>query len=151
MDNELTALATSGATTLVSIMATDSWTHARGLIARLLTRNAPGRSTLRELDDAHSQLTGADPLHAHQAAAELIAQWTTHLQHLMAADPAARDELRSLLRSLERLTGTATTPAVTVHNEINGDIHHAPVIQAGRIHTLTLYTPAPQRPEDNPS
>jgi hypothetical protein len=149
MDSELTALATSGATTLVSLMATDSWTHARGLIARLLTRNAPGRSTLAELDDAHSQLTGADPLHAHQTAAELIGQWTTHLQHLMASEPAARDELRSLLRSLERLTGTATTPAATVHNEINGDIHHAPVIQAGRIHTLTLYTPA-HRSEDNP-
>lgn len=37
MDSELAVLAASSATTLVSLMVTDSWAHARGLVGRYLT------------------------------------------------------------------------------------------------------------------
>lgn len=42
MDTELAALAASGATTLVSLMVTDSWAQARELVGRLISRNDPG-------------------------------------------------------------------------------------------------------------
>ncbi|MEV6011254.1 hypothetical protein AB0M29_31095 [Streptomyces sp. NPDC051976] len=148
MDTQLTALAVSGATTLVSLMATDSWAYARELAARILTHSNSGHTTLADLDHAQRQLVGSDAAHAHETASQLIGHWAAQLQHMLASDPVTSNEIRALLRAFEQLASTAPTSAVTVHNEVNGGVHNAPVVQAGRISGLTFHT-HPQAPQSD--
>ncbi|GCB52420.1 hypothetical protein [Streptomyces sp. NL15-2K] len=138
MDSELAALAASGATTLVSLMVTDSWTHARELVGRFLTRTGSDTTAITDLDNARTRLLATGAPEDEQAASGVVAQWHARLQQLIEAGSITSDDLRVLLTSLQRLT---TTPAgrKTVHNEINGGVQHGPVIQSGRITGLTFH------------
>ena len=138
MDSELTALTASGATTLVSLMVTDSWTHARELLRRFLSRSDPGNSTITDLDAARARLL------ASQSTGE---QWDAHLRRLLEARIVSRAELRELLTSLQHLQSEAAQPA-TVHNSINGGVQHGPLIQSGRITGLTIHAHHPNSPQN---
>jgi transposase len=142
MDNELTALAASGATTLVSLMATDSWTHARELLRRFLTRSDPRDASVTDLDTARARLltsvSTSDP-HVVRAA---IDHWDAYLRQLLEARAVSGDDLRELLASLQRLQSEASRPG-TVRNNINGGVQRGPVIQSGQITGLTLHAHHP--------
>jgi len=144
MNSELTALAASGATTLVSLMATDTWTHARQLVGRFLARAGSGGTALADLDHARTRLVSADATDVEGAARELVDQWRTHFLQLITAGPATSAELRDLLSSLRHLADTAARGQAAVHNEVKGGVQHAPVIQAGRITGLTVHVQHPQ-------
>lgn len=138
MDSELAALATSGATTLISLMVTDSWTHARELVGRFLTRTQADGATLADLDSARARLLAARVAAGTHPTDGLASQWHTYLQGVLQSGSVTADTLRDLLASLQQLAHAPETRRLTVHNDINGGVQHGPVIQSGRITGLTL-------------
>ncbi|MFF2652939.1 hypothetical protein [Streptomyces sp. NPDC058045] len=130
MGSEPSALAASGASTLVSLMVTDSWVRARDLLGHLLARTGSGPGVLAALDEARSHLLSATGSpQEERCRAAVRSECRARLQHLTTA------ELHTLITALH-------IPAPhTVHNRVDGGIHHAPVIQSGHITDLTLHTP----------
>ncbi|MFC4495179.1 hypothetical protein ACFPA8_13665 [Streptomyces ovatisporus] len=146
MDSELAILASSGATTLVSLMVTDSWTHARELVGRLLARTGSDTAALPDLDNARTRLLTGDGTMDEQTASEVRNQWHAHLQQLVEVGAITSDDLRVLLTSLQQLAATSATRRDIVHNDINGGVQHGPVIQSGRITGLTFHVDQPSPP-----
>ncbi|MDT0429646.1 MULTISPECIES: hypothetical protein [Streptomyces] len=147
MDTELAALATSGATTLVSLMVTDSWAQARKVVGRLFSRTAPNGITATDLDTSRARLLAADVDSCAQTAREITDQWHIHLHHLLRSGSVTGDELRKVLGSLQQLTGPSDSGPATVYNDISGGVQHGPVIQSGRISGLTFHVPVQERDE----
>ncbi|MFI1508157.1 hypothetical protein [Streptomyces sp. NPDC020597] len=147
MDSEWAALTASGATTLVSLMVTDSWTHARELMRRFLSRNDPDNSTITELDTARARLLASSSTDRPHGARSTVEQWDAFLRHLLQAHVVSSAELRELLTSLQHLQSEAARPDA-VHNNINGGVQHGPVIQSGRITRLTIHAHHPDPPQN---
>ncbi|WP_405558520.1 hypothetical protein [Streptomyces sp. NBC_01171] len=147
MDSELAALAASGATTLVSLLVTDSWTHARDLVREFFSRSGADVTAITDLDTARSQLLAAEATENTQNIRDLTEQWHTYLlQRLLQAGSTTGDDLRDLLTSLQPLATNPDLQPSTVHNDISGGVQHGPVIQSGRIAGLTFHVhhaPAP--------
>lgn len=98
MDAQLVALATAGGTTLVTLMATDAWQRAKSGVGALWRKVRPEKADVieAELVDVRAELTSGDE--PDQAlVAELTAEWQGRLRRLLAAEPAAADELRRLV------------------------------------------------------
>jgi hypothetical protein len=146
MDTELAALAASGATTLVSLMVTDSWTQARELVGRLLSRTGADGATLADLDDTRVRLLGAAADDGTQTTRELTARWHVHLHRLLQTGSATRDELLDVVTSLQQLAVVSEALPAPVHNSISGGVQHGPVIQSGRITGLTFHVNNPGSP-----
>ncbi|MEU3795984.1 hypothetical protein AB0F07_40475 [Streptomyces fructofermentans] len=143
MDGELAALTASGATTLVSLMVTDSWTHARELLRRFLSPSDPDGSALTNLDAARTRLLTAQSTgHPHESCGT-VEQWDAYLQHLLEVGAISSHQLRTLLTSLQRLEGKEVRPT-SVRNSISGGVQRGPVIQSGQITSLTLHPDPPQ-------
>lgn len=147
MDSEWAALTASGATTLVSLMVTDSWTHARELLRRFLSRSDPGNPTITDLDTARARLLASQSTSRPHEARDTVEQWDAYLRHLLESHLVSGAELRQLLASLQHLQSEAARLAA-VHNTINGGIQHGPVIQSGRITGLTIHAHHPDPPQN---
>ncbi|TWF91763.1 hypothetical protein FHX80_1278 [Streptomyces brevispora] len=145
METEFAALAASGATTLVSLMVTDSWTQARELVGRLFSRAGAGSTTFADLDAARATLLATDVGDA-QAAREITDRWHADLYRLLQTASVTRDDLHDVLTSLQQLGNTSAARPVPVHNAINGGVQHGPVIQSGRITGLTFHVHDPGLP-----
>ncbi|MET9449220.1 hypothetical protein [Streptomyces cinerochromogenes] len=131
MEAELTALAVSGATTLVQLMAGDAWATARSRVRALFGRGREeeGRTAAEELDEARGAVVAARADGDRAALAEIESLWQARLLVLLRDDPAARDELRALVEAARR----APERGGTVHNTISGGDIRGPVIQTGTI------------------
>jgi hypothetical protein len=139
MDTEIAALAASGATTLISLMVTDSWTQARNLVARFLSHADTSDTAIADMDTARAALLFADSSDP-QTTQEIIDRWHAHLYRLLQAAPVTSDDLRDLLTSLQGVAnGSAGNPVV--RNDITGGVQNGPVIQSGRITGLTFHLP----------
>ena len=145
MEAELAGLAASGATTLVGLMVSDAWAQTREQVARLFARGGDGSAEAGELQQSQAELLAARESGDTEAAADVEAEWRTRLRRLLRSDPAAADELRSLLAELSPpATGG---PAVAVHNTINGAVEHSTVVQGQDFGALTFHvTNAPPPP-----
>ncbi|MFF7155356.1 hypothetical protein [Streptomyces sp. NPDC008139] len=130
MEAELARLATSGATTVVALMASDAWNAMRSRIVALVRR---GSATQEEADRAEAEMDSerleatavrdsGDPT----VVADLEAVWRVRLRQLLREDPSASVALRELIAE-----GTAAPGAV--HNSISGGEFRQAVIQAGNI------------------
>ncbi|MGW5331205.1 hypothetical protein [Streptomyces bauhiniae] len=97
MDSELAVLVASGATTLVSLMVTDSWTHARELVGRYLTRTGADPGTFDDLQDARNLLLAADATERERTAREIGRRYGARLRRLAEADDGSGEALRALL------------------------------------------------------
>lgn len=139
MDTELAALASSGATTLVSLMVTDSWSQARELVGRLVARTASKSGTVAELDAARARLLACDARDGARTTREVTDQWHVRLHLLLRTGALTSDGLRDLLTSLQRIVDASGPGPVTVRNDISGGVQHGPVIQSGRITGLTFH------------
>ncbi|MER6471905.1 hypothetical protein [Streptomyces collinus] len=145
MDAELAAMAASGATTLVSLMVTDSWTHARALVGRFLARAGADTVTITGLDDARARLLLTGTAAEERAASGIAAEWQSRLCGLVEAGALTGEELSALGASLRRLTAAAGRPA-TVHNTVSGGTQHGPIVQAGTVTGLAFPPdPSPRR------
>ncbi|MGW3499059.1 hypothetical protein [Streptomyces sp. NPDC001020] len=141
MDSELAALAASGATTLVSLMVTDSWTHARELVGRFFSRTGSDSTAIADLDTARTRLLAAEAA----GDAQSRSQWHAHLRQLLQTDSATGTDLRDLLASLQDIVN-AESRRSTVNNTVSGGTQHGPIIQSGHISRLTLHTDPPSAP-----
>ncbi|GCD99328.1 hypothetical protein EHYA_07043 [Embleya hyalina] len=141
-------LAASGATTLVGLMVSESWTQARTRLAAFFTRGgSEPTGTEQELDAARRELTTAQAEGNDVVAADIEAEWRTRLRRALEADPAAAADLRALL---DELTPLAATPAAPVTNTITGGTQHGPVLQGRDFSDLTFHTQPPPSPETPP-
>ncbi|MGP3750583.1 hypothetical protein [Streptomyces sp. IBSNAI001] len=147
MDTELAALAASGATTLVSLMVTDSWAQARELVGRFISRTAPEGVAVADLDAARDRLLAADAHNDSATAQDITDQWHAQFHELLRNGSVTSGGLRDLVTVLQRLADTSAPSPLTVHNDITGGVQHGPVIQAGRIAGLTFHDHGPGVPE----
>ncbi|WP_406448006.1 hypothetical protein OG782_04040 [Streptomyces sp. NBC_00876] len=145
MESEFAALAASGATTLVSLMVTDSWVQARAVVGRLFSRTGPGGPTAADLDADRARLTAGDADDA-QATREVKDRWRADLYRLLRTDSVTADDLHEVLSALQQLVSTAQARPEPVHNAVNGGVQHGPVIQSGRITGLTFHVHGPGLP-----
>jgi hypothetical protein len=143
MDAELAALASSGATALVGLMVSDSWTQVKEGFARLFARPA-GEIPPEELETARIELLTAHLESDHAKQAAIQDRWRTRLQELLRSDATARFELRHLLDTL------TDRSANSISNFNSGDVRFGSVIQAGRISGAAFNTVPTPSERDEP-
>ncbi|WP_200308434.1 hypothetical protein [Streptomyces adelaidensis] len=129
MDPEVTLLAQSAGTTLIALMATDAWYHARDGVTRLWRRTQPERAetVAAELEASREDGLAAVAAGDEETLEELRLQWQGLVRRLLVAEPAAVEELRALLDQLD--PGGSATRQITQHATASGE---ARVFQAGR-------------------
>ncbi|OIK26725.1 hypothetical protein [Streptomyces malaysiense] len=129
MDPEVTSLAQSAGTTLITLMATDAWHRTRDGLTQLWRRMQPERAetVAAELEAGREDVLAAMVANDQETLNELRLQWQGLVRRLIVARPAAVGELRALLAELDP-DGTACRP-VTQRATASG---HARVYQAGR-------------------
>ncbi|MEU2023538.1 hypothetical protein ABZ565_15430 [Streptomyces sp. NPDC016469] len=120
MTPETVVLLQGGALTLVNLMATDAWTHARERFARLLSRGTGDGDevVLERLDTARREVITA---HAEQDAKTLTAiegEWLLALRRALVADPEVLAGLRSFVADFGAppFRGAASLASGTFHN-----------------------------------
>ncbi|MGW0732110.1 hypothetical protein [Streptomyces sp. NPDC002851] len=157
MEAELATLVATGATTLVGLMVTETWTQARERVVRFFARAGADDEADADADAVEEELrasraaliearTAAEEVdvdageaaEAQQISADIEAQWRLRLRRALRADPAAARELRALLDELAPDTGGDTGATGAVHNTISGGVQHGPVIQARNISRVDL-------------
>ncbi|KRD00689.1 hypothetical protein [Streptomyces sp. Root264] len=129
MDSEVTLLAQSAGTTLVTLMATDAWHRVRDGITQLWRRTQPERAetVTAELEATHEDVLAAAAAGDQETLDELRLQWQGSVRRLLVARPAAVEELRALLDRLDP-DGSAARQ-ISQHATASGQ---ARVYQAGR-------------------
>ncbi|MFB8243053.1 hypothetical protein ACFC58_41600 [Kitasatospora purpeofusca] len=137
MEAEIAQLVTTGATTVVGLMATEAWTQARSRLAALFGRGRDAEEVSAELEEIRVEVVRAD------GDAELVgdqaAELRNRLRRLLRQDPQAAAELAALLREFT----PRQQPGTTVHNEMNHGTIHGSVVQAGSI-THNYQSPPPK-------
>ncbi|MGR4880128.1 hypothetical protein ACIPUC_11915 [Streptomyces sp. LARHCF249] len=129
MEPEITALAASAGTALVTALATEAWQTATVGLVALWRRVLPERADAveAELDATRDDLVGAQHEGDKETPAELAAEWQGRIRRLLSAHPEAADELRALL--LPPQDQSPAAPAITQHATASGQSR---VYQAGR-------------------
>jgi hypothetical protein len=147
VEAELAALAASGATTLVGLMVSETWTQARDRLTRFFARGGDEDTAEEELRVSRGELVAAREAEDEDAVADIEAAWRTRLRRALQADPAAAEELRALLAELAP-EGNGP-PAGTVRNSISGGTQYGPVLQGQQFSGLTFHSSAPQAPTED--
>jgi hypothetical protein len=136
MEAELAALAASGATTLVGLMVSETWTQARDRVARFFARGGDESSAGEELTLSQRELMAARAAQDELAGADIEAVWRTRLRRVLLADPEAAEELRLLLAELD--PNADDDRAASVYNSISGGVQNGPVFQGRHFSGLTF-------------
>jgi hypothetical protein len=134
MDAELTALASTAATTVVNLLATAGWEQAKAAVTRLWRRAHPERAETvqAELVECRTDVLAARQNGDEQFELALVGEWSTRLRRLVATDPALADELRQLVAQLSVVLADvdpARGATITMQASAFG---HSRVNQAGR-------------------
>jgi hypothetical protein len=132
MDAALTELATSGAQTIIRLMATDAWDGAKRLIARICTPQdeVPAEQIVRELENSRGQLTSYKPDDL-QAQQHELDRWDSRLRLRLLEEP----QIASLIEELvdfaraRGLGGVIDSGPISMHASAVGN---ARVYQQGR-------------------
>ncbi|MEU5459413.1 hypothetical protein AB0H48_32325 [Streptomyces globisporus] len=90
MEAELAALAASGATTLVGLMATEAWTQVRGRLARFLGRGEDDEVIDAELEESREELIAARRNGDEDGAADVAAEWRIRIRRALRDNPRGR-------------------------------------------------------------
>ncbi|MBY8881204.1 hypothetical protein [Actinacidiphila acidipaludis] len=103
MDPELSALASSAATTFVTLMATDAWTRVREGLVHVWRQARPDRADAMgaEVEATRTDLLAAQASGDEESEEELRAEWRARLRRLLASDPGTADPLRRLLAEVD--------------------------------------------------
>ncbi|WP_060887314.1 hypothetical protein [Streptomyces caniscabiei] len=91
-----------GGTTVVAAMATDSWTVARGGVARLFRRRGEDQQTAIEAQLDNNEALVARAHDAERVRQTLLPVWMLELESLLDAYPDAADELRELIEEIKK-------------------------------------------------
>ena len=97
MSDPLTALAMTGATTIVAAMATSAWELARAKAAAIFRRRGTGdaEAGLERSADRVGQATDPDAVRQEQ-----VTRWRDDLIDLLREHPEAQTELRALIEEV---------------------------------------------------
>lgn len=137
-------LVTSGATTLVGLMATEAWTQARSRFAALFGRGESDETEAAALERSRVVITRAQESGDTEAVNDLTGTWRGRLRQALLEDPGAADELQSILDEFR--PQLPARGGVTVHNTISGGTVNGNVIQAQNVHGDVTYHQAVQPP-----
>jgi hypothetical protein len=135
VDAELAALWSAAATTLVTLMTTDSWERVKAAFAGLWRRAHPEQASGVEadLELARAAAVAARGVGDEEAVAELAAEWRSRLRRLAGSDEALQGEVRRLVEEFRPLVpGGPAGPVVMVARASGG----SRVNQAGRDQTV---------------
>ncbi|MFE2111511.1 hypothetical protein ACFXAF_37395 [Kitasatospora sp. NPDC059463] len=128
MEAEIAQLVTTGATTVVGLMATEAWTQVRSRLAGLLGRGRDTSEVSAELEEIRVEVVRADG--DEELVGDQAAELRNRIRRLLRQDPQAAAELRDLLEEF-----TPRQPqSVVVNNVANTVSHstvHGSVIQTG--------------------
>ncbi|MEH6373333.1 hypothetical protein V7793_03070 [Streptomyces sp. KLMMK] len=138
MEAELAALAASGATTLVGLMVSETWSQARERVVRFLARGGAGGPVDEELRLSEEELVAARESDDEPAVTDIEAEWRMRLRRALQADPGAAEELRLLLAELA--PGVESDTSITVRNSISGGVQNGPVFQGQQFSSLTFHS-----------
>ncbi|MGW5482966.1 hypothetical protein [Streptomyces sp. NPDC004008] len=129
MDPEIAALAGTAGTTIVTLLATETWQRTRDGLAALWRRAHLERAdaVLAELDATRADVLQARAAGDDTSEAELQAEWQGRVRRLLMARPEVVDELRALLDELAPQRDEQSS-GVTQHATASGS---ARVYQAG--------------------
>lgn len=133
METELATLAEAGATSLVALMVSDSWTQVKNGFARLFTRGDTMDNMLRKLEASRTDLIAARGKNDARKARAIEAEWRSRLLHCLRARPKASDEL------LRLICCPRPGPTGPVYNVSSGSVRFGSVIQAGQIARVTFH------------
>ncbi|MBR7831301.1 hypothetical protein KDK95_33665 [Actinospica sp. MGRD01-02] len=123
MDAELVALASSGASTLTTLMVTDGWSQGKEKFARLLARHHRGAEAMAgELEGARVQLTTALALGDGDGADEVQIEWRSRLRRMLTEDPQAAPLLEQLLEEFALSVSSAPARTEVHHNTFHGPV-----------------------------
>jgi hypothetical protein len=139
VDAELAALISAAATTLVQLLATDSWERAKSVVSSLWERVHPDHAEVvqAELADSRDAVLAARSAGDEEAERDVEIEWRGRLRHLVATDPSIASELSDLLESL-RAALSASEQGQTGHIEMHARASgHGQVYQAGRDQHIT--------------
>lgn len=134
---EFAALAATAATTIVSLLATDSWSGIKDAVIRLWRRHPSYEQVAPDLDEAHEKLMTLMPRGDDQVQrADLIAAWRSRLAELLVDDPLAARELREFIDHRAEGEPRALHQTIKAHVTGGGDAY-----VAGRDLTITRNEP----------
>jgi hypothetical protein len=130
VEAELVALAGTGATTIVGLMATEAWDQVRQRVVRLFARGGDGGADAMdgELTASRTALVAAP----EEETADVTASVRMRLRRLLAENPEAAEELRLLVEEF--------TPAQndSVRNTISGGTFNGPVLMGRSFENTTF-------------
>lgn len=133
--DEIATLAAAAAATLVTAMATDTWTGLRDAVAKLFRRRHRGRAAQRfetELDaDAAAVRRAADPDAARRA---LLGRWTLEFSTLLGDDPECLTELAALVQAYARDLADHRRVFITNQTAVAHDYATVFAVQNGDVH-----------------
>jgi hypothetical protein len=136
MDADLAVLWSTAATTLVTLMTTDSWERVKAGFAALWRRAAPEQAGAVEADLEAARTSAAAARRAGdgEATADLVTEWRNRLRRLADSDEVLQGEVRRLVQEFRPLLpGDLAGPVVMVARASGG----SRVNQAGRDQTVT--------------
>ncbi|MFF0711337.1 hypothetical protein ACWEVM_07420 [Streptomyces bauhiniae] len=149
MEAELAALVTSGATTVVGLMATEAWEQARQRLVRLFARGGTTTAVDGELDELRGQLVAAaGSPDEEELAGDVTGTVRTRLRGLLRQDVTAADELSAFVDEFAPLLNGAAA-GNTVHNSVTGGTVHGPVVQGYSFSNLTFGGSGGAAPDQN--
>lgn len=136
MEAELAALAATTGTTLVTLLATDTWNSVREGMVLLWQRARPDRAEAvgAELDASREELLAvreaSDPRTEAETADEIRLEWQGRVRRLLHAHPELAEDLKALLAETAPAAPAAPTASVpTQQATASGE---ARIYQAGR-------------------
>ncbi|WP_380284253.1 hypothetical protein [Kitasatospora purpeofusca] len=127
MEAEIAQLVTTGATTVVGLMATEAWTQLRSRLAGLLGRGRDAEEVSAELEEIRVELVRANG--DTELVDDQTAEVRNRIRRALREDPQAAMEFRSLLVEFTK----GTTNITVYNNTITGGTHHGNVFQVGRL------------------
>jgi hypothetical protein len=140
MDQELTALTSTAATTVVQLLATAAWEQAKSAVGGLWRRVHPERVEMvqAELEDGRAEVLAARQVGDEQVEQALVGEWQGRLRRLVAADPQLVEELRGVVAELRSALADADPQQLTTITMQATTFDNSRVNQAGRdLHVTT--------------
>jgi hypothetical protein len=136
MDVDLAVLWSTAATTLVTLMTTDSWQQVKAGFADLWRRACPGQADAVEadLESARAAAVAARRDGDEEAKGELAAEWRSRLRRLAGTDESLQAEVRRLVEEFRPLMPDGPARPVVMVARASGGSR---INQAGRDQTVT--------------
>ncbi|MGV9264013.1 hypothetical protein ACWDRR_05050 [Kitasatospora sp. NPDC003701] len=131
MDAEIVQqLVTSGATTLVGLMATEAWTQARSRFAALFGRGEADEAEAAALERSRTAIVRAQAAGDTEAVNDLAGTWRGRLRQALLENPEVAEELQGIL---DEFRPQLPAPGGDSRNNTFSGTVYGNVIQAGSV------------------